>query len=89
MEVTIKKLKEHKYLIIFMCMLLQVIPFGVSQNIMLLFISYVIKGQGFSLGEFSLIFTIGSLASAICSPSIGKLYSKISVKVIFTIGCIV
>lgn len=50
MEVTIKKLKEHKYLIIFMCMLLQAIPFGVSQNIMPLFISYVIKGQGFSLG---------------------------------------
>lgn len=89
MEVTIKKLKEHKYLIIFMCMLLQAIPFGVSQNIMPLFISYVIKGQGFSLGEFSLIFTIGALASAICSPSIGKLYSKINPKVLFLIGCTV
>ncbi|MDQ0150178.1 conjugated bile salt MFS transporter [Eubacterium multiforme] len=89
METTIKKLKEHKYLVIFMCMLLQAVPFCIAQNIQPLFISYVIKGQGFSLGEFSLIFTIGSLASAICSPTIGKLYSKINVKVLFTIGCIV
>lgn len=89
MDTTIKKLKEHKYLIVFMCMLLQAIPFGVSQNIQPLFISYVIKGQGFSLGEFSLIFTVGALASAICSPSIGKLYSKVNAKLLFLIGCIV
>ena len=89
MDTTIKKLKEHKYLIVFMCMLLQAIPFGVSQNIQPLFISYVIKGQGFSLGEFSLIFTVGALASAICSPTIGKLYSKVNAKLLFLIGCIV
>lgn len=79
---------KRKYIMIFICMLMQAIPFSVAQNIQPLFIPYVIKKFDFSLAAFSLIFTFGSLASAVCSPFLGKLFGKINVKILFLIGSI-
>ncbi|MGL4991747.1 MAG: conjugated bile salt MFS transporter [Sarcina sp.] len=81
--------KNYKKLfIIFICMFLQAIPFGIAQNIQPLFIPYVLKGYGFSLASFSLIFTFGAIASSIFSPFIGKLFGKMNIKVIFLGGAI-
>ena len=69
-------------------MIMQAIPFGVAQNIQPLFIPYVTSKFGFSLASFSLIFTFGAIASAICSPFLGKLYGKVNIKFLFLIGVI-
>lgn len=81
-------LTKKKYLIIFVCMFMQAIPFGVAQNIQPLFIPYVIKAFGFSLGSFSLIFTFGAMAAAICSPFLGKLFGKVNIKILFIVGTV-
>lgn len=75
-----------KYLIVFVCMLMQAIPFGVAQNIQPLFIPYVIHDFGFTLAGFSLIFTFGAVASAIFSPFMGKLFGKVNIKILFIVG---
>lgn len=77
-----------KYLIVFICMFMQAIPFGVAQNIQPLFIPYVIKDFGFSLAGFSLIFTFGAMASAAFSPFLGKLFGKINIKILFIVGTV-
>lgn len=79
---------NKKYFIVFICMFMQAIPFGVAQNIQPLFIPYVIKEFGFSLAGFSLIFTFGALASAACSPFLGKLFGKINIKILFIVGTV-
>lgn len=73
--------------IIIGCMLIQAIPFSIASNIQPQFISYVTKGCHFSLAGFSLIFTIGTLVSAIASPFVGNLYTKIHPKILFILGC--
>ena len=78
-----------KYFIVFVCMVIQAIPFGVAQNIQPLFIPYVVNGFNFSLSGFSLIFTVGALAASIASPILGKLFGKIGIKTIFILGTMV
>ncbi|MGL5822759.1 MAG: conjugated bile salt MFS transporter [Sarcina sp.] len=79
---------KRKYFMIFIAMLIQAIPFGVAQNIQPLFIPYVIKHFDFSLAAFSLIFTIGALASAVCSPFLGSLFGKVNLKLLFIVGTV-
>lgn len=88
---TLKKTSSNfkKYLIVIVCMLIQAIPFGVAQNIQPLFIPHVVGEFGFTLSGFSLIFTIGALASSIASPILGKLFGKIGIKTIFILGTLV
>ena len=77
---------RKKYFMVFICMFMQAVPFGVAQNIQPLFIPYVINKFGFSLAGFSLIFTFGAMASAAFSPFLGKLFGKINIKVLFIVG---
>ncbi|MGL4654480.1 MAG: conjugated bile salt MFS transporter [Sarcina sp.] len=85
----ISKIKDKRKLkIIIGCILIQAIPFSIASNIQPQFVSYVTKGCHFSLSGFSLIFTIGTLISAIASPFVGALYTKMHPKKLFIIGCI-
>lgn len=77
---------KKKYFMVFICMFMQAIPFGVAQNIQPLFIPYVIDHFGFSLAAFSLIFTFGAMASAAFSPFLGKLYGRVNIKILFIAG---
>lgn len=77
---------RKNFFIIFVCMFLQAVPFGIAQNIQPLFIPYVIEEFNFSLASFSLIFTFGALAAAIFAPFFGKLFNKVHIKIIFIIG---
>lgn len=79
---------KKKYLIVFICMFMQAVPFCIAQNIQPLFIPYVINKFDFSLASFSLIFTFGALASAIFSPFLGKLFGKIHIKILFIVGTV-
>lgn len=76
------------WMIVIGCMIIQAIPFGVASNIQPQFVSYVVEGEGFTLASFSLLFTIGTVISAVASPIIGYLYSRISAKLMFLVGCI-
>lgn len=88
MEQTISNssIDRKKYFIIFVCMFIQAIPFGIAQNIQPLFIPYVVEKFNFSLASFSLIFTFGAVAAAIFSPFLGKLFGKVNIKLLFIIG---
>lgn len=77
---------RKNFFIIFICMFLQAVPFGIAQNIQPLFIPYVIEEFNFSLAAFSLIFTVGALAAAVFAPFFSKLFDKINIKIIFIIG---
>ncbi|SCH84557.1 MULTISPECIES: conjugated bile salt MFS transporter [unclassified Romboutsia] len=77
---------KKKFFMVFICMFMQAIPFGIAQNIQPLFIPYVIKQFGFSLAGFSLIFTFGAIASAAFSPFLGKLFGKVNIKILFLVG---
>ncbi|RDY25678.1 MFS transporter [Romboutsia weinsteinii] len=83
-----KKKFATGWLIVVACMLIQAIPFGVASNIQPQFVSYVVQEHGFTLAGFSLIFTLGTVVSAIASPIIGMLFNKINTKVMFLAGCV-
>ena len=78
----------YGWLIVVGCMLIQAVPFCLAANIQSAFTNYVTSGEGFTYTQFSLIFTIGTIVSAICSPFIGKLYSspKANIKLLYTLG---
>ena len=89
-----KKTKNNKkqffygWVIVFACMLIQAVPFSIAANLQPAFTNYVMSGEGFSLAQFSLIFTIGTVVSAVSSHFIGKLYSspKANIKLLYTLG---
>ncbi|MBO3446268.1 conjugated bile salt MFS transporter [Clostridium sp. CCUG 7971] len=83
-----KKKFATGWLIVVACMLIQAIPFGVAANIQPQFVSYVVEEHGFTLAGFSLIFTLGTVVSAIASPIIGMMFNKINAKVMYLLGCI-
>lgn len=85
---TNKKKFATGWLIVVACMLIQAIPFGVASNIQPQFVSYVVEEKGFTLAGFSLIFTLGTVVSAIASPFIGMMFNKISTKMMYLLGCI-
>ena len=78
----------YGWVIVAVCLLVQAIPFGVGSNLPPTFINYVVKAEGFSFASFSLMFTIGTIISAVCSPFIGKLFTKVNVKVLYIIASI-
>ena len=78
----------YGWVIVLACLLIQAIPFGVASNLPPTFTNYVVNAEGFSYASFTLIFTIGTFVSAICSPFIGKLFSKVNAKILFIIGSI-
>ncbi|WP_289681806.1 conjugated bile salt MFS transporter [Romboutsia ilealis] len=83
-----KKRFATAWIIVVACMLIQAIPFGVASNIQPQFVSYVVEERGFTLAGFSLIFTLGTIVSAVASPFIGTLFNKVNVKVMYILGCI-
>ncbi|SCI43654.1 Inner membrane protein yhjX [uncultured Clostridium sp.] len=76
--------------VVIACMLIQAIPYGVIANLQPQFMYYVVSDQtlGFTMASFSLIFTIGTLVSAIGSPIVGGLFKKISLKPLYIAGAI-
>ena len=83
-----KKKFATGWLIVVACMLIQAIPFGVASNIQPQFVSYVVEEKGFTLAGFSLIFTLGTVVSAVASPIIGMMFNKINAKTMYLLGCI-
>ena len=74
--------------IVIACMLIQAIPYGVLANIQPQFMHYVVSDTslGFTTASFSLIFTLGTIVSALGSPFIGKLFTKFNIKGLYLSG---
>ena len=72
----------YGWLIVVGCMLIQAIPYSLAANIQSSFTSYVTEAEGFTYTQFSLIFTIGTVVSALCAPFIGKLFANPKVNAI-------
>lgn len=87
---TIGKNKNKKiatgWLIVIACMLVQAIPNGIAVNTQALFMYPVMQAKGFTVPQFSLIFTIGTLVPAIIGPFIGGLYGKLNTKMLYLTG---
>ena len=83
-----KKQFFYGWAIVAGCILIQAVPFSIAANLQPAFTNYVMAGEGFTLAQFSLIFTIGTVVSAVCSPFIGKLYSspKANIKLLYVLG---
>ena len=79
---------QKGWMMLVVCMLIQAIPFCIASSIQPLFMGSVIKEHGFSLTGFSLLFSIGTIVSAIASPIIGPLFAKVNLKLIYTVGAI-
>ena len=89
METTKKQSKFfYGWVVVFACMLIQAVPYTVAFNVKPQFLSFVTAGEGFSVTQFSMIFTIGTFVSAIVSPAIGKTLSnpKTNFKLAYLLG---
>lgn len=76
--------------IVIACMLIQAIPYCVIANLQPQFMPYVLQDEalGFNIASFSLIFTIGTFVSALCSPFVGGIFKKYNLKLIYLVGAI-
>lgn len=79
---------QKGWIMLIVCMLIQAIPFCIASGIQPLFMGSVIQEYGFSLTGFSLIFSIGTIVSALVAPVIGSLFAKVNLKLIYTAGAI-
>lgn len=83
------KLDARHFFIVFGCMLLQAIPYGMAQNVQPLFIPELHQQFGFPIANIGLIFTVGAIASSCVSPFAGKFYDKIATKTMMGIGLLI
>lgn len=83
-----KQLKFHKWIILAACFLIMSIAFSIINNITTLFLDPVTKDLGVSNSAFSLIFTIGALTTALMSPIVGQLMTKVNIKLLMGTGAI-
>ena len=72
--------------IIIACMLVQAIPYCIVGNTQALYMYPVMQAKGFTVQQFSLIFTIGTLVPALIGPFIGGIYNKVNLKMFYLFG---
>lgn len=80
---------HYWWFILVACMFMQAIPFNISMNLQPQFMQYVIEGKWFSVEQFSLIFMFSSIAWALASPFVWKLFTKFKTKLLFIIWSII
>ena len=68
------------------CILVQAIPYCIVGNTQALYMYPVMQAKGFTVQQFSLIFTIGTLVPALIGPFIGGIYSKVNLKMFYLFG---
>ncbi len=78
----------YGWVVVVACMLIQAVPYTIAFNIKPQFLSFVTRGEGFTVTQFSMIFTLGTIISAVASPAIGKKLSSpnVNIKAMFILG---
>ena len=74
------------WLMVLACVLVQAIPYCIVGNTQALYMYPVMQAKGFTVQQFSLIFTIGTLVPALIGPFIGGIYSKVNLKMFYLFG---
>ena len=72
--------------IVIVCMLVQAIPYCIVGNTQALYMYPVMQAKGFTVQQFSLIFTIGTLVPALIGTFIGSIYNKVNLKMFYLFG---
>lgn len=81
-----KKKIATGWLMVIACMLVQAIPYCIVGNTQALYMYPVMQAKGFTVQQFSLIFTIGTLVPALIGPFIGGIYGKVNLKMFYLFG---
>ena len=81
-----KKKIATGWLMVIVCMLVQAIPYCIVGNTQALYMYPVMEAKGFTVAQFSLIFTIGTIVPAVIGPFIGSMYGKVNLKIFYLIG---
>ena len=79
---------NYKYIIAVSGFLLMATTFSIINSVSTLLVAPVTTARGFSLSEYSLLFTINAITIAVCSPIVGALLNKINIKIIMSISSI-
>lgn len=83
-----KQNKLNGLKIVLACLLIQALPYAILAFLQPQFQAYVLQDKhlGFTVASFSLIFSIGTFASAVASPIVSKLFAKFGVKPVYIAG---
>ncbi len=84
----LKNLKIRKWLVLVASFLIMAVSFSIVNNITSLFLDPVTKRLGISISSFSLVFTIGAITTALMSPVIGQLMTKVPLTIIMSFGAV-
>ena len=72
-----KSKNNYKYIIAVSSFILMAVAFSIVNSVNTILTAPVINARNFSIGEFSLLFTITAITVAICSPLVGSLLNKV------------
>lgn len=86
-----KKKSAMGWKIVLACLLIQAVPYAILAFLQPQFQAYVLqdKALGFNIATFSLVFSIGTLASAVASPIVGGLFKKFGLKTMYLGGALI
>ena len=79
---------NYKYVIAVSSFILMAVAFSIVNSVNTILTAPVIEARNFSIGEYSLVFTITAITVAIFSPLVGSLLNKINIKIIMSISSI-
>ncbi len=83
-----KSKNNYKYIIAVSSFIIMAVAFSIVNSVNTILIDPVIKARNFSIGEFSILFTIISITVAICSPLVGALLNKVNIKIIMSLSSV-
>ena len=85
------KKKGNGLKIIIACLLIQAIPYAILAFLQPQFQAYVLQDKtlGFSIATFSLVFSIGTFASAVASPIVSGFFKKFGLKTVYLAGALI
>ena len=81
-----KSKNNYKYIIAVSSFILMAVAFSIVNSVNTILTAPVINARNFSIGEFSLLFTITAITVAICSPLVGSLLNKVNIKIIMSLN---
>lgn len=84
-----KEATKKQWMLLIGCMLIQAIPYGLSQNVPPLYIAPLHEVMHFNMSLLGLMFTIGAVFSSIVSPIAGKFFGKKSTRNLSLLGLVI
>lgn len=77
---------NYKYVIAVSGFILMATTFSIINSVSTILIAPVTHARGFTISEYSFLFTINAITISLCSPIIGTLLNKVNIKIIMSIS---